>query len=778
MALQKFNPKPGVNRENTRLHNEGGWWESDKVRFRQGTPEMIGGWEQISNNRYDGVCRSLWTWSDLLGTVLTGVGTHTKFFIEEGGAYYDITPARDYVTYNGPFTATPGSSVVTVVAAAHGGFTGDYVEFMGAQSLSLQTFTVTIASPAVVTLTTAMPEDTPVILRTTGALPTGLLVDTTYYLVNVVGLTANLANVPSGAPLTTSGAQSGVHSLSSLNGITDTLLNGSWQITVIDLNTYTIDVGVPAETYDIGDGGATVNTIYNIASGAELAFGITGWGAGPWGGGAWGIGDPSTTAMRLWSQANFGQDLLYGYRGGPIYYWNALFDTAPQEVSITIASPAVVTLPRALPDGTALAIITTGALPTGLTFGTTYYVINSAGNTCNLAATPGGAAINTSGSQSGTHYISVRGLPLSELAGASDVPIAQNSILVSDVSRFVLAFGVNPVGAPEVDPMFIRWTAQESAVDWTPAADNQAGGVRLSQGSKILAARQTRQEIVVWTDAAVYSLQYLGPPYVWGATLLGDNISIVGPNATAVASGITYWMGVDKFYRYDGRVQTLSCDLLRYVYDDINLEQADQFFAGTNEGYNEIWWFYCSTGSTAVDRYVIYNYLENCWYHGNMSRTAWVDSGLDAYPVAAAYEETLVYHELGLNDNVSGTPIAIDAYILSSEFDIGDGNVFGFVWRVLPDVTFTGSTAANPTLTMTLYPLKNSGSGYNNPASVGGTNSGAVIQSVSVPVEQYTGQINVRIRGRQMALRVSSSQLDTTWQIGSPRIDVRTDGRR
>lgn len=778
MAIQKFLPKPGVNKENTRLYNEGGWWESDKVRFRQGTPEVIGGWEPVSISTYAGVARSLGTWATLSGTVLTGVGTNVKFYIEEGGAYADVTPGRSYATYNGPFTATPGSSVITVAAAAHGGATGDYVQFFGAQALSRQTFTVTIAAPAVVTLSTAMPESTPVILSTTGALPTGLTAGATYYLVNVSGVTANLANVPAGAPIITTGAQSGTHSLYSTAGATATLLNASWPIAVIDANTFTIDIGVNAQTYDVGNGGTTVNTVYSIASGAATPTSLSGWGAGPWGSGTWSVGGTATAALRLWSQSNFGQDLVFGYRGGPLYYWNALTTTQLQTVTITIASPGIVTLPVALPNNTAVRLLTTGALPTGLTFGTTYYVVNASGATCSLAATSGGAAINTSGTQSGTHYLSVCGLPLSELSGASDVPVAQNFLLVSDVSRFVFAFGVNDIGGTAVDPMFIRWSAQESAVDWTPAATNQAGGQRLSQGSQIVAAKQARQEILVWTDAALYSLQYVGPPYVWSTQLLGDNISIAGQNCAALASGITYWMGVDKFYRYDGRVATLNCDLRRYVFEDINQEQADQFFAGTNEAFNEVWWFYCSAGSETIDRYVIYNYAENCWYHGNMARTAWVDSGLDAYPVAATYDSTLVFHELGLNDNTTGTANAIDAYILSTEFDIGDGNNFGFVWRILPDMTFRGSAAASPTATLTLYPLKNSGAGYTSPASVGGTNAGGVARTVAVPVEQFTQQVNVRVRGRQMAMKVSSNQVDTTWQLGATRLDVRTDGRR
>jgi hypothetical protein len=290
---------------------------------------------------------------------------------------------------------------------------------------------------------------------------------------------------------------------------------------------------------------------------------------------------------------------------------------------------------------------------------------------------------------------------------------------------------------------------------------------------------QSRQEIVVLTDSSVYSLQYLGPPVVWGSQLLGDNISIAGPNATAIASNVMYWMGVDKFYMYDGRVQTLSCDLRQYVFENINKNQLDQVFSSTNEGFNEIWWFYCSLNSSVVDKYVVYNYLEKVWYYGTMGRTAWLDSGLNAYPIAATYSNNLVWHENGVDDctdSVAGMPIS--SYILSSEFDIDDGNNFGFVWRMLPDMKFEGSTAAAPQVTMTLYPMQNSGSGYNNPLSEGGNAYSAVTRTATYPIEQFTGQIYTRVRGRQLAFKIEGNQLGLQWQLGSPRIDIRMDGRR
>ena len=700
MPLQKILPKPGVNRENTRYTTEGGWYECDKIRFRQGTPEKIGGWQRISSSTYVGICRSLWAWVTLANLKLLGVGTNLKFYIERGGAYNDITPIRSTVTLTNPFTASNGSSVITVADTDHGCITGDYVTFSGA------------------------------------------------------GITSLGGN------------------------ITAAVLTGEFQVTFIDLNTYTITVSATANASDTGHGG-TVVTQYQINTGPSYSVPLTGWGTGLWGYGTWGFGETSYDSLRIWNQNNFGQDLIYGPRGSAMYYWNANTGTSSSQFTVTIASPAVLTSATlSLVDGTAVAFTTTGELPTGLSVGTVYYIVNSTGTTANLSATYGGSLIATTGTQSGTHSISARGIPLSSLAGASDVPLAQNFMTISDASRFVLAFGTNAIGDTELDPMLIRWSDQEDAANWTPSATNQAGDVRLSHGSQIVTAMQVRQEIVVWTDSSLYSLQYLGPPYVWGSQLLGDNISITGPNAAALASGVAFWMGVDKFYMYDGSVKTLRCDLRQFVFEDINKSQFDQVFASTNEGFNEVWWFYCSGDSTVVDTYVTYNYLEDVWCYGTMGRTAWLDSGLRSYPIAATYHNNLVEHENGLNDGETGTAAAIYAYIVSSQFDIGDGHNFAFIWRMLPDLTFRGSSTSSPVATMYLYGLKNSGSGYNVPGSVGGSNSANVTGTAMIPVEEFTGQVYTRVRGRQLAMKIESNQLDMTWQMGAPRIDIRQDGRR
>ena len=865
MPLQKILFKPGVNRENTRYTTEGGWYDCDKVRFRQGTPEKIGGWQQISTSTFEGTCRSLWTWDSLGGVNYIGVGTHLKFYIAQGGSYDDITPLRSVqMSLSGPFSALPaqtftvtiaspavltlpsmttvvdgmaftftttgslptglttgvtyyavdsssntcklaltlnGSPItttgtqsgthtlscttVTVTDASHGALDGDFVNFLGAVALSTQTFTRSSATDFV--LSTALAQNTQVILTISsgGALPTGLAENTPYYINVVSGTTINFTNVPNGAAISTSSAGSGTFSLYVNSGITAEVLNQSFQITVFDVDTYTIESPVAAGVYDTGNGGNPVNAYYEINVGKDSAQPLTGWGAGPWGSGAWGYGRTSTSPIRVWSQANFGQDLIFAYRGGPMYYWNASIGATPNPVTITIATPGVLNISvGALSDGMAIVLLTTGALPTGLTSGTVYYVGGASGSssTFRLATTyanaVAGTYITTSGTQSGTHYVSSYAIPVTSLGGASDVPTAVNFVMVSDASRFTIAFGATPYGGGDLDPMLIRWSDQESVVEWTPAATNQAGFIRLSHGSEIRTAVQARQEIVVFTDASVYSLQYLGPPYIWGSQLLGDNISIAGFNTAVIASGVIYWMGIDKFYKYDGRVATLRCDLRQYIFQDIDLDQQSQFFAGTNEGFNEVWWFYCSSGSTVIDKYVVYNYAEDIWYYGALGRTAWLDSGINQYPIGATYANNLVYHEYGVDDNTTETPVVIDSYIASSEFDIGDGHNFGFIWRIIPDITFRGSSAASPQVTMTIKPLQSSGSGYNTPESEGGVSYGTVTRTATVPVEQFTQYVYVRVRGRQMSFRIDGNQLGLQWQLGAPRIDIKPDGRR
>jgi hypothetical protein len=350
--------------------------------------------------------------------------------------------------------------------------------------------------------------------------------------------------------------------------------------------------------------------------------------------------------------------------------------------------------------------------------------------------------------------------------------------MVSDNSRFVLCFGVNDYGSAVQNPMLIRWSDQEDYTQWTPAITNQAGSFTLSDGSQIITAMQARQEILVWTNSALYSMQYLGPPYVWGFQVLADNLSIVGPNATSTANNIAYWMGVDKFYMYSGRVETLYCPLRQYIFNDINMAQSFQFFSGTNEGYNEIWWYYCSSNSSTIDRYVIYNHLEKIWYYGNLARTAWLDSPLRSSPMATGYNGQLIYHESGVDDGTVNPPIAIDSFCQTADFNIGDGHNYGFGYRMIPDVTFNGSTVNNPAVTLTLRPRQNPGSNYSTSATPTVTSTQNYQSTRNYEVQQFTEIVYVRVRGRQMAFKISSSGLGVQWQLGVPSLDVRADGRR
>lgn len=617
MPLKKLLLKAGVNREKTRYTNENGWYECDKVRFRQGFPEKIGGWQRLSAATFQGVCRSLWSWVTLTGSKIIGVGTHLKFYLEVGGLYYDITPLRSTTTNTTTFAATNGSAIITATDNSHGALVGDFVTFSSAVSLG------------------------------------------------------------------------GV--------ITATVLNAEYQITAVPtVNTYTFTASVAANGSDSGNGGAATDAAYQIHVGSSIALPLTGWGGGAWSAGTWGNGGVTPANLRVWSQSNFGEDTIFGPRGGGIYFWDVDTGLATRAVAL-----------------------------------------------------------------SGT-----------------DVPSVQNFLLVSDISRFVFAFGANTINTVVQDPLLVRWSDQEDANDWTPSATNQSGSLRLSRGTEIVTAAQSRQEVLVWTDSSLYTFKYLGGPDVWGAQLIGDNISIASQNATAYANGVTYWMGKDKFYMYDGRMQSLPCDLRRFVFNDFNTEQFAQVAAGTIESYHEVWWFYCSASVTEIDRYVVYNYLEKVWYYGTMGRTAWLDSGTRDFPLAATYTYNLVNHEEGVDDNETGTVTAINAHITSAEFDVDDGHRFSFVWRILPDVTFEGSTASSPAATMTLYPLKNSGSGYSSPASVGGSSSESVTRTAVVPIEAFTGQVATRVRGRQMAIKMESTAVGVQWQLGAPRIDIRPDGRR
>ena len=712
MPLQKLQFRPGVNREGTTLSNEGGWFDCDKVRFRSGYPEKIGGWQRDtgaiyptaptstfaaggtttsatpSTGVYWGIAKALWNWINLTGYNLLSVGTNLKYYIQNtsGGAFNDITPIR--------LTNTAVASAFTTNTTTNsGGYT---------------TITVTDAGSTV-----------------------------------QVGDFVNISSV--------SGP---------VNGVTAAQLTGEFQVTAyISSSQYKILVQGTASSSGTPAVSATFN--YQLTTGnTTFTYGV-GWGAGGWGGvttgySSTGWGSPAPAGLgvgiqiRLWSQSNYGEDLVFNPRGSAMYYW------------ANNSSPNVYDRGQIIKAG--------------------------------------GTYQTKSGTVPSTGSID------------STCPSLVNFVLISDASRFTFAFGCNdPTGVyatTAIDPMQVRWSDQNTLVTWTPSITNQAGGIRLSHGSAIITAIQTRQEILVLTDAAIYSFQYLGAPYVWGNQILGDNISIVSPNAVATVNNVTYWMGSDKFYMYSGRVETLPCALRQYIYNNINLTEAFQIHCGTNEGYNEIWWFYPSiTGTTStgengtgtaavpnslIDRYVIYNHLERTWYYGTMNgttvrpRTAWLDSPLRAEPMAAIGYNSggsytnggLVYHETTVDNNETSTPIAIDSYVQSSDFDIGDGHNFGFVWRLIPDLTFDGSASAAPAANFTVRPRQNPGANYGDSDNPAVTSKQSYASTTTYNVQQFTQQVFVRIRGRQMAFRIESYDLGVQWQLGAPRIDVRPDGRR
>jgi hypothetical protein len=660
MPLQKLQLRPGVNRESTSLSNEGTWFEMDKVRFRSGYPEKLGGWVKDGGPNNSalkpttgtiwGVCRSIWSWLNLAGFNLLGLGTNLKYYIQNGtgGNFYDITPIRDTATAvanaftTNTATNSGGRTTLVINDPGHGAQTGDFV---------------------------------------------------------------------------TISATSG-----DVNGVLVANINGEHQITYLTTSTYSIVVTGTATSS--GTPAVSATFAYQITTGSAIFTSNVGWGAGGWGGFVGsgtptGWGSPSTTGLgigqqlRLWSEANFGQNLVLNPRGGALYYW--VVDNSP-----LIFNRAQVLSPT-----------------------------------------------NTNTQNSVQYWLT-----------DANCPSVCNFVMVSDSSRFVVAFGCNDYGSAILDPMLIRWSDAENVLVWTPQETNDAGSYRLSHGSEIIGAMQARQEILIWTDAALYSMQFT---VEWGFQILADNISIASPNAMTTAANITYWMGLDKFYMYSGRVETLYCPLRQYIFGDINLQQQYQFFAGTNEGFNEVWWFYCSANSTVIDRYVIYNHLERIWSYGNLTRTAWLDTALRDYPSATGSESgnaILVYHEQGVDDASVNPPVAINAYIQSADFDIGDGHNYGFGWRMIPDITFDGSTVNNPSVVFTLRPRQNPGANYNT-ADTPTVTSAQNYQSVrNYTVQQFTQIVYTRIRGRQMAFKVSSDGLGVQWQLGVPSIDIRPDGRR
>lgn len=731
MPLQKLQFIPGVNREITTLAGKGGWYDCDKIRFRFGFPEKIGGWKAITSATFLGACRSLFNWITLKNFNIVGLGTNLKFYLQNGGVFYDITPIRQTTnntttfaagrtTLNGSISATVTTITLTDATNFPSGTLGGWIR-IGTEQITYSSRTGNVLSGCIrgANGTTAASQSTGAVvtsyyLRVTDTTVTDLQVDDFVTISNAVSMGGNY---------------------------TAAVLNQEYQIKLVQSATvYYItpravsSITSPGEavlpsSLDTGTGGTSVDCAYQINTGSSIATVGTGWGTGTWGRDTWGSSFDTLNIniqLRLWSQATFGEYLLFSPRGGAIYVWQPSASIPPDfDVRGVQLEPGAVT-------------------PVGWT----------------------------------------------TVATDAYCPDKVNKLLVSDATRIVIAFGCNdPSGvyfSSTLDPMNIRWSDQENYSVWEPRATNQAGDYRLSEGSQIVTAIQTRQEIVVFTDTALYSMQYLGPPYVWSFSLLASNLSIISQNAVVTAAGVTYWMGVDKFYVYSGRVDTLPCSIRKYIYNDINRDQQSQFFASTNEGFNEVWWFYCSKNSTSINRYVIYNYLDQVWYYGTLNRTAWLDSGTLNFPIATTTNNILVEHESTVDNEENAQVQAITSYIQSSDFDIGDGYTYSFVSRLVPDITFDGSdtngiTTEEPRVTFTLRPRQNPGADY-------GVASSDIVASNEPPpgyagsqsftVQLFTEMIYPRVRGRQLAFKIESNTSGTQWQLGVPKIDIRQDGRK
>ena len=623
MPLTKLVFRPGLNREGTNYSNEGGWYDGDKIRFRSGFVERIGGWVKVGASAFLGTCRSMHDFVTLASENLLFLGTEKKAYLEDSGALYDITPIRRTVTLGAnPFNTTggAGSGVITVTDTGHGVTLGSYVTFSGATAF---------------------------------------------------------------------------------DGLTTANLNKEQVVTaVVNANSYRVNTGGTASSGGTAGGGSSVVAAYQINIGLNTTILGPGWGAGTWGRFTWGSGAGSLAGntLRLWFADDFGEDLLMNIADGQIFYWDA----------------------------------------TGTT--------------------------NT------------RAVALTSLAGASNVPTVARKVLVSETDRHVICFGANPLGETAQDPLLIRWSSQESLTDWTPTATNTAGDLRLSQGSEIVTAVRTSRQILIWTDHTLHSLQFLGPPYTFGTAMLGDNIRIAGPNTAISVNDIVYWMGQENFYMYDGRIQPIPCTVRQYVFDDLNRNQSFKFHAGSLASQSEVWWYYCSASSDEIDSYVVYNYLEQTWVYGKLARTAWNDraAGQRSFPQATGVDSYLYNQENGLDDGSTSPASPVDAYVQSSDFDIGDGDHFMLINKVIPDLNFSQSTAAAPEVEFTMAARN-----YNGSAAGQGSDSGDVIRtSVVSGTDNYTKQLFMRLRGRQMSLKVSSDTTGVKWRLGAPRLDMRPDGRR
>ena len=636
MPLSKLQFRPGINKETTSYSNEGGWFDCDKIRFRAGFPEKIGGWAKKTPNSHLGVTRALHPWQTISLANYLGVGTNEKYYVLYGGAYYDVTPLRATTSAGDvTFSATNGSSTITVTDTSHGAIVGDFVTFSGAASL--------------------------------GGNITAEVLNQEYKIVTVP--TANTFT------------------------ITAREVNPVSRITVDGIYT---PVAVTANSSDSGNGGSSTVGAYQLNIGLNTSITGDGWNAGTWGRGTWNSATTPTveSVLRLWTHDNFGEDLVINIFNGGLYYYDS-----------------------------------------------------SAG-------------------------LTNRAVVLSSVAGAVSPPSVAVKVLVSDVDLHVIAFGCDSEDDPGTqDPLLIRFSDQRNALDWKATVDNTAGDLKISSGSKIITAIETKREILVFTDTSIYSMQFIGPPDTFGITIVSEGISIRSPNSAVAIEDNVFWMGNNEFYVYNGAVQKIPCTLRDFVFSNFNNLQAEKVFAGVNSSFSEIWWFYPSADSNEINKYVIYNYQQQIWYFGSLQRTAWLDRGVNELPTAASPDYYLYNHETGDDDGSTDPVTAITAHIESSQMDIGEGDQFTFISRIIPDITFRNSEIGKKA-SLSLKARNFPGGNYLQ------TDSAEISKTATVPVEQFTNDAFIRLRGRSFALRVESTETGISWRLGSPRIDIRPDGRR
>ena len=698
MPLTALKFKPGINRETTSYSNEGGWFTCDKIRFRFGYAEKIGGWSAYSDSTFLGTSRALFSWVALDGTKFLGIGTNLKYYIADGSIYYDITPIRTTTTNATTFSATNGSAVITVTDNGHGAKLNDFVTFSGAATLG--------------------------------------------------------------------------------GTVTATVLNAEHQITeIVNNNSYKITVSSAANSSDSGNGGGSVTSVYQINTGLDTNFFGTGWGAGVFGG----------TTLSLPSTAiNDGSGLTASATSVTVdsaaSFSNTGFlkiDDEIMEYTAKTSTTFTGLIRGAL--GTTAATHADNATVIEATFGWGMQATTTipGENLSNWTHDNFGEDLLLNVRNGGIYYwdrtsgTSARAVELSSLSGSVSAPSVAKQIMISDQDRHIIAFGCDSEANPGTqDPLLIRFGSQESLIAWQSLATNTAGELRLSTGSEIVVAVQTKQQILIYTDVSLHGMQFLGPPFTFGLTEISRNVTIASPNAAVAVNDFVFWMGSKEFYVYSGTVARLPCTVLDYVFSDFNRDQIGKVTAGHNSSYGEVWWFYPSGSATENDRYVIYNYQEKVWYFGNLNRTAWVDRGINQYPIAASTDNKLYYHEFGQDDGSTNPASAISANIESSQIDIGDGDKFTFIRRLIPDVTFRDSTNETPRANLVVKTRNFPGVTFSE------TSSDTVSQSASSPIELFTEQVHLRLRGRSFAFRIESDVTGVMWRLGTPRLDIRPDGRR